>query len=86
MHREQKPENRMDVIAAHDPEGRAGHLDPRALGLGKAAYSVRETCELLSIGRSSLYAAVKRGELRRIKVGNRTLLCAHDLVSFLTRR
>ena len=66
----------MDVIAAHDPEGRAGHLDPRALGLGKAAYSVR----------SSLYAALKRGELRRVKVGKRTLLCAHDLVSFLTRR
>ena len=60
--------------------------DPRALGLVKAAYSVRETCELLSIGRSSLYAAVKRGELRRVKVGKKTLLCATDLVAFLTRR
>ena len=86
MHREQKPENRMDVIAADDHEGGAGHLDPRALGFVKAAYSVRETCEFLSIGRSSLYAAVKRGELRRVKVGKRTLLCATDLVAFLTRR
>jgi excisionase family DNA binding protein len=86
MHREQKPENRMDVIAADDHVGCAGHLDPRALGLVKAAYSVREACELLSIGRSSLYAAMKRGELRRVKVGKRTLLCATDLVAFLTRR
>jgi excisionase family DNA binding protein len=86
MHREQKPENPIDSIAADDHEGGAGYLDPRALGLVKAAYSVRETCELLSIGRSSLYAAVKRGELRRVKVGKRTLLCATDLVSFLARR
>jgi excisionase family DNA binding protein len=86
MHREQKPENRMDVIATDDHVGGAGHLDPRALGLVKAAYSVRETCELLSIGRSSLYAAMKRGELRRVKVGKKTLLCATDLVAFLTRR
>ena len=83
--REQKPENRMDVIAADDHGGGVGHLDPRALELVKAAYSVREACELLSIGRSSLYAAVKRGELRRVKVGKRTLPCATDLVAFLTR-
>ena len=86
MHREQKPENRMDVIATDDHVGGAGHLDPRAPGLCEGAYSVRETCELLSIGRSSLYAAVKRGELRRVKVGKKTLLCATDLVAFLTRR
>ena len=37
----------MDVIATDDHVGGARHLDPRALGLAKAAYSVRETCELL---------------------------------------
>jgi excisionase family DNA binding protein len=60
-------------------------VDPRAFGLVKAAYSVREVMELLSIGRTSLYAAVRRGELRRIKLGKRTLFCATDLAAFLVR-
>jgi excisionase family DNA binding protein len=58
-------------------------LDPRAFGLIKAAYTVRETASLLSIGRSSLYAVVKRGDLRPIKVGRRTLSLAGDLAAFL---
>ena len=37
-----------------------GLVDPRAFGLLKAAYAVEETLDLLSIGRTSLYAAVKR--------------------------
>jgi excisionase family DNA binding protein len=85
MHREHRPENQMDVIAAGDHDGGAGHLDPRALGLVKAAYSVRETCELLSIGRSSLYEAVKRRELKPVKLGGRTLFLAGDLAAFLRR-
>ena len=75
MHREQKPENRTDVIAADDH-------DPRALGLVKAAYSVRETCELLSMGRSSLYAALKRGELRRVRSVRER--CFEPLISSLS--
>jgi hypothetical protein len=59
MHREQKPENRMDVIAADDHEDGAGHLDARALGLVKAAYSVRE--ELLSRAIVSLCRREARG-------------------------
>jgi excisionase family DNA binding protein len=51
----------------------------------KAAYSVREVVELLSIGRTSLYAAVHRGELRRIKLGRRTLFFSTDLAAFLAR-
>jgi excisionase family DNA binding protein len=61
-----------------------GPADPRAFGFVKAAYSVREALELLSIGRTSLYAAVRRGELRRVKFGKRTLFCATDLAAFLT--
>jgi len=60
-------------------------VDPRAFGLVKAAYSVCEVIELLSIGRTSLYAAVRRGELRRIKLGKKTLFCATDLAAFLVR-
>ena len=38
----------------------ADPIDPSALGLTKVAYAVDETLELLSIGRTALYAAVKR--------------------------
>jgi hypothetical protein len=60
-------------------------IDPRTFGLVKAAYGVGETLELLSIGRTSLYAAVKRGELTPVKFGKKTLFCAADLATFLIR-
>ena len=44
-------------------------IDPSALGFTKVAYAVDETLELLSIGRTALYAAVKRGDLKRVKFG-----------------
>jgi hypothetical protein len=51
-------------------------------GLLKAAYGVGE---LLSIGRKSLYAAVKRGELSPVKFGKKTLFFGTDLARFLVR-
>jgi hypothetical protein len=68
-----------------DNNRNAGPIDPRAFGLAKAAYAVGETLDLLSIGRTSLYAAVKRGDLKRVKFGNKTLFYAADLASFLTK-
>jgi hypothetical protein len=59
--------------------------DPRTFGLVKAAYSVRETLYVLSIGRTSLYAAVKRGELTSTKFRRKTLFLATDLAAFLAR-
>ena len=70
---------RCDKDACADP------IDPRAFGLAKAAYAVGETLDLLSIGRTSLYAAVKRGDLKCVKFGKKTLFYAADLASFLTR-
>lgn len=54
-------------------------------GLQKAAYSVNETIEVLSIGRTSLYALVKRGELEPVKVGKKTLFLSPDITRFLIR-
>jgi excisionase family DNA binding protein len=51
----------------------------------KAAYSVTETLELLSLGRTSLYALVHAGELRAVKFGRKTLFYASDLAVFLSR-
>ena len=60
-------------------------VDPRAFGLTKAAYAVGEALDLLSIGRTSLYAAVNRGDLKRVKFGRKTLFYAADLAAFLTK-
>jgi excisionase family DNA binding protein len=59
--------------------------EPSALGFKKVAYAVDETLELLSIGRTALYAAVKRGDLKRVKFGKKTLFYAADLAAFLGR-
>jgi hypothetical protein len=68
-----------------DKDACADPIDPRAFGLAKAAYAVGETLDLLSIGRTSLCAAVKRGDLKCVKFGKKTLFYATDLASFLTR-
>lgn len=60
-------------------------LDPRAFGLVKATYSVHETLAQLSVGRTSLYALVKRGELKSVKMGRKTLFCASDIASYIDR-
>jgi excisionase family DNA binding protein len=60
-------------------------VDPREFGLMKTAYSVGEVLEQLSIGRTSLYAAVKRRELTPVKFGRKTLFYATDLAAFLER-
>jgi excisionase family DNA binding protein len=49
----------------------------------KVAYDVTETARLLSIGRTSLYARVKAGELRATKLGRKTLFLASDIVAFV---
>ena len=60
-------------------------IAPSAFGLTKVAYAVNETLDLLSIGRTALYAAVKRGDLKRVKFGKKTLFYAADLAVFLAR-
>src|ERR1700694_5822710 len=70
---------------ARDTIPGAGSADPRAFGLVKAAYGVSETLDVLSLGKTSLYAAIKRGELRPVKFGRKTLFFAADLAEFLAR-
>jgi excisionase family DNA binding protein len=53
-------------------------LDPRAFGLVKAAYSVKETLELLSIGRTTFYELVDREDLKITKLGRKTLVYAAE--------
>ena len=60
-------------------------IDPRAFGLVKAAYTVKATLDVLSIGRTSLYAAVKQGDLHPVKFGRKTLFYAADLAALLAK-
>ena len=67
-----------------DPLDQSSLIDPRAYGLIKASYSINEALDVLSIGRTSLYYAIKRGDLRPAKLGKKTLLLANDLAKFLS--
>ena len=52
----------------------------------RLAYSISEVCALTTVGRTTLYAAIKSGDLRTRKVGRRTLITAHDLDDWLASR
>lgn len=45
----------------------------------KYAYGIDEACQLLSIGRTSLYEMAKRNEIQLIKVAGRTLVPRSEL-------
>ncbi|WP_439359927.1 helix-turn-helix domain-containing protein [Bradyrhizobium sp. DASA03007] len=49
----------------------------------KLAYSIVEACDLLSIGRTTLYQLIKAGDLQTRKVGRRTLIPAKSLDTFI---
>jgi excisionase family DNA binding protein len=47
------------------------------------AYSVAEACQAARIGRTSLYEAIRTGELRAVKRAKRTIILADDLRRWL---
>jgi Helix-turn-helix domain len=67
------------------PAASTASIDPRTFGLTKAAYSVNETLDVLSIGRTSLYKLVNGGALRPAKLGKKTLFFAADITAFLIK-
>lgn len=56
-----------------------------ASGLAKAAYSIAEFCQLVSLGRSKVYEELKSGRLGKVKVGRRTLIPASEAMAWLNR-
>ena len=50
------------------------------------AYGISEACKVSSIGRTTLYTAIKRGDLKTRKVGRRTLITAAELLAWLNSR
>lgn len=47
------------------------------------AYSVRDACLITCTGRTSVYEAIRTGELRALKRGRRTLILDEDLRRWL---
>jgi excisionase family DNA binding protein len=49
----------------------------------RLAYSIRETCTALSIGKTKIFAMIKAGELPVVRIGGRTLVPASSLQALL---
>ena len=49
----------------------------------KLAYSIKEACHALSVGRTNLYKLIKQGKITARKLGTRTVILADDLKAYL---
>jgi hypothetical protein len=70
---------------------RGGHVEDAAASacetpselLGLRAYRIRDVCAMTALGRTSVYAAIKSGELVARKWNRCTIVLADDLAAFL---
>ena len=47
--------------------------------LPKIAYSVREACQVSSLGRTTIYAHISANRLKAKRIGGRTIILAESL-------
>jgi excisionase family DNA binding protein len=51
--------------------------------MNKISYSIPEAVRITSLGRSTIYEAMKNGQLKARKCGKRTVILECDLSAFL---
>mgnify|MGYP003746447447 CR=1 FL=1 len=51
--------------------------------IDRLAYSIREACEVSSLGKTTIYGHIKAGRLDAVRVGGRTLIPAESLKQLL---
>jgi excisionase family DNA binding protein len=51
----------------------------------KLAYSVPDAAKELSVSKETVWRLVKRGELRTLKIGHRTIIRRAEIVAYLDR-
>jgi excisionase family DNA binding protein len=49
----------------------------------RTLYAVPETCQRLSIGRSTLYELIADGQIKAVKIGRRTLIPHEELERYV---
>ena len=49
------------------------------------SYNIKQAAAVLGIGRTSIYALIRDGELKPVKIRTRTVLLHYDLVAMLAR-
>ena len=59
------------------------HARKRTDTIPKFAYSIQELVQGLGIGRTKLYALLKQGRLKAIRIDKRTLVTSQDLEAFI---
>jgi excisionase family DNA binding protein len=62
------------------------HASARAHSGDQLAASIQRASEISGLGRSSLYKAMKDGDLPYVKVGKRRLIIVDDLRAYLMKR
>lgn len=51
----------------------------------KAVYSIAELCQILGLGKTTIYSAIGAGQIKTLKVGRRTIIPATEVAAFLDR-
>jgi len=47
------------------------------------AYSIKEACEALSVGKTTIYELISNGSLKRVKIGSKTVIPRSSLMALL---
>ena len=51
----------------------------------KKALSIKEACEAIGVGKTSLYALIKRGELQTLRIGRRHIVVQSSVDALIDR-